>query len=409
MDDQAAHGEPSSSGTAAAGSSASATATPEFPAEALPHLILATNLRLPAIPAPMVLSTLHGPVVYSPAQRSYWVRFSGRLPGNVPRVSSAGDAGLPSAPPPIRAVDSTIPELVVPDSAPLWLRIHCCPAPVTISKAEARAFLKAHPTWPQICAAAPSVWPAALGPPSSHPILSPQMLLYHALHDGIIVRRDKTDTGIAQFAVDKLSMPFVRTLPTALPLLRPEFTPSVMSGLVAEDDAAACQCDAAQLEHYGPAGVVYCPGCTTVRQAETVLLRSVASDGKTPVEMPVTKSYRTVCVVGRLTFRKPVADALANFYCADLEKSGRFVVAGTFRCCEMLFHLAPLGEVVKTGVPPEMVLGWVMRDSLFVRRFDDKVVNWAEYYKINDDSLGGGETLLLSSGELDIGTIGAIS
>lgn len=354
----------------------------------------------------MVLHTAHGPLVYSPALRSYWVRFSGSLPGNVPRVTTTSDA----PPPPLRAVDPNLPPFVVPDDEPVWLRIHVTPL-AHVSKVDARAFLKAHPTWPLMLAAAPRAWPDVLAP-ATHAILQAHTLAFHALHDSVVVRRDKEDSGIARFALDKLSMPYVRTLPLVVPLLRAEHVASTLSGLVAADDGAACRCEAETLERFDPARVVYCSACTTFRQEPvTVVVRSVGGDGKTPVEVPMAAGagggeLRTVCVVGRLTFRKAVADALANFYCADLEKSGRFVVAGTFRCCEALFHLAPLADVVRLGVPPEDVLMWVLRDSLFLRRFDDKVVSWAEYYRITPESLGAGESLSLGGGQPGGGAMG---
>ena len=215
--------------------------------------------------------------------------------------------------------------------------------------------------------------------PSPHPILSVPLLCYNALQDSIIVTRDKKNSGLGQFYLDKVKTPYIKLIPEVLPFLRPEFV-------------SGCPC--LQLQTYGP--VVYCPACTTFRVPQAQQAQQVQQQ---------TVTYKTISVVGNLTFYKPVADAIASMYCSD-RKTGKFIVATTLETCNSIFKLARLMDI---PIPKEVVLGFVLRDSLFVRKFDNKVVSWSEYFRVKEGSFGPGEALSLLQIGLAIGTLGAIS
>lgn len=332
---------------------------------------------------PIVYNTSSGSLVYDVETQKYWIRLD---PAQMLLIAQQQAQEAAKANP-----GQSQPPVAAPTEAK-WFCIHTTPKTV-VSKEAARSFLKAHPTFAQMLEQAPKLWPTTLAP-SPHGILTPTVVLYNALHDSLVVRRDKADSGLAAFAWDKVSSPYVKTVPPLLNLLRPEFT-------------AGCGCG--QLQTYGGA-VVYCAACTTWRAPITVQLApqlgTDAATGKQAVVTPTaTVGYRTLAVVGRLTFDKYVGEFMARTYCADA-KTGKFAVDNTLALAEALFHLAGLRDV---PVPRDVLLGHLLRDSLFVRRIDDKVVSWADHFKVREVSFGAADALTLVRIGLAIGTLGAIS
>ncbi|KXS12838.1 hypothetical protein M427DRAFT_59158 [Gonapodya prolifera JEL478] len=252
-----------------------------------------------------------------------------------------------------------------------WVRFHVV-AKVTISKDDARSFMEKCKNIEEALTYAPKRFPSIK--PCVHPALKPTLLYFNALHDSIIVKRNEADSGLAPFYMDKIRPPLIKTLPAAIPFLRPEFTPS---------------CSHIELQTYGP--VLYCPSCTSFRVQE--------KHGDTVVN-------KTVAVVGRITFFKPTAETIAKLYCAD-PKTGKFGLEATMNTCEAIFHLCSLKSI--PHMPPGLVLSIVLRDSLFVRKFDNKVVSWAEYFKVREDSFGAGEAIALVRLAVALGTLGAVS
>jgi hypothetical protein len=64
-------------------------------------------------------------------------------------------------------------------------------------------------------------------------------------------------------------------------------------------------------------------------------------------------TYRTISVVGKLTFYRPVADAIAKMCCSD-KKTGKFTVLNTFTTCSSIFQLAGLQKI---PIPKDVVWG----------------------------------------------------
>jgi hypothetical protein len=301
----------------------------------------AGQVQTPAAPTtvtvkrPIVYTTSHGALVYDAETQAYWVQYGEQ-----------------------------------------WLRIHEV-LRTTITKDQARGFMKKCRTWTQAVEEIPKSFPNIK--PSPHPILSVPLLCYNALQDSIIVTRNKKNSGLGQFYLDKVTAPYIKSIPVALPFLRPEFV-------------SGCPC--LQLQTYGP--VVYCPACTTFRIPQAQQAQQVQQQ---------TVTYKTISVVGNVTFYKPVADAIASMYCSN-RKTGKFIVATTLETCNSIFKLARLMDI---PIPKEVVLGFILRDSLFVRKFDNKVVSWSEYFRVKEGSFGPGEALSLLRIGLAIGTLGAIS
>lgn len=253
-----------------------------------------------------------------------------------------------------------------------WLRIHVMPR-ITITKGEARSFLAKCPRFPHALEELPRRFPS-LQLSSKHAMLSPTILCYNAMHDSIIVKRDKASSGLVPFYLDKVKAPLRDALPPVLPMLRPEFT-------------AGCTCP--ELQTYE--NLEYCSACTTFR-AKGEPLWPVQGQREQPTNRGIQRA------VGRLTFEEGVAVAIVGVFCNG-------TVEGTFETCNMLFPLAGLKTL---PIPHEVTVELVLRYSLFAKA-NNKVITWAELFAPRQRVAGVSETVGLIRLGLAIGTLGTIS
>ncbi|OAQ61771.1 hypothetical protein VFPPC_09560 [Pochonia chlamydosporia 170] len=205
-----------------------------------------------------------------------------------------------------------------------------------ITKTEARQFLATIKTWDDIVTNLPKQFPN-IKPSPNEQLLPSALVVFNALHDSIRVKRNEQDSGLAQFYFDKLKLGGKQSK-TLIPLCRPDFD-------------YACRC--LQLETYGP--VAYCRNCTSYRVRE--------GDG-----------YRLISMVGVLTFRMDMACAIYALCC---EGTGTVVVDAAFRTfCELL----PFANLGGIPAPREVVVTWLMRDSLFIGRPGSPAVSWGSMF-----------------------------
>lgn len=252
-----------------------------------------------------------------------------------------------------------------------WLQIVEVPQR-TITKEEAKVFRRKCPAWnQQLLEEFPKLLPG-IKTTGLMPVDLLPLVYWNAMHDSVLVKRNKKNTGLAQFYIDKIKMPFVASLPPLISFLRPEYV-------------TGCPCH--QLQTYG--NVIYCPACTTFRV-------QVVQNGAVVTQV--------VSMVGKLTFFKPTADALRS-YCVD-PRSGRWVVDATFSTFCSVFHLANLQNI---PAPKEVIIEFILRDSLFARNWNEKTANWASWYQVQETSFGAGDALVLIRLGLAIGTLGMIS
>ena len=268
-----------------------------------------------------------------------------------------------------------------------WVLLHQTPQ-TTLSKADAKIYLKNFPTM----ATAIETFDKKFGiKPSSNPAIKYETIIYNAMNDSILVKRDKSTTGLVQYYMDKLPMPYVKSLSLLAQFLRPKLD-------------ATHQC--LQLQTYGQ--LLYCPECAIYSVPVTVSYTPAAPAASQPSAptAPTTVSARATVRVGKLTLPKAMVDTLARFYCAD-PKTGKFNVDATFTTLNSLLQLADLNMI---KLPKDLLLGWLFRDSFFVVKYDGKVVSWAENFKVGKEGgFSSGDAVTLLRLGLAIGTLGMIS
>lgn len=124
----------------------------------------------------------------------------------------------------------------------LWICFHQI-LKITVDKATARNFIKKCTTWGEAVEQFPKQFPNIK--PATVPVITPGMVFFNALQDSIMVKREKKDSSLSQFCLDKLKRPYENHIQALIPFLRPEFV-------------AGCTC--LQMHTYGP--LMYCPKCT---------------------------------------------------------------------------------------------------------------------------------------------------
>ena len=262
----------------------------------------------------------------------------------------------------------------VVDQVSFWIRVHQTPK-TTVTKKEAMNFLKSCKNWEKVVEEGPKMFPGIPGPKSK--LLKPAIMYYNALHNSITVKRDSEDTNVVKFILDKVAKIGAYGIVNEVLFLRPEFV---------------YPCPCLQLQTYGL--VAYCPACT--------IFRIQRQDPQT-----AAVGWVTLARVGKIAVDWRLAEELVRATCCDAT-TRKFSVENTWSMCNAVFHLANLEAV---PIPKYIMLGYILRDSLFTIKGNGTRVSWIEYFKVSQNSFGvsAGDALLLVRVALAIGTLGAIS
>ncbi|KAL2847381.1 hypothetical protein BJX68DRAFT_268248 [Aspergillus pseudodeflectus] len=245
--------------------------------------------------------------------------------------------------------------------------------PIMLTKRKARKFMY---DWPQGNDAVQVLGKKLKVPKSSSPLISCKMIIYHAVHDSVIVKRNSGNTGLFRFCVDKVvkvANPGFLMKDVYTQFVRPEF-------------GCVLKCTCPQVYYYGR--TVYCPTCTSYRTPLCINLNNL-----TP------KAPR---VVGKLTMPIPIARIILH-ECAEpgtTKLSIPLAYKALVRCFSM--H-----NVSKIPLKEEELVGNLLRDCLFVetesgrssssaKKGKDKVqpethkVCWATFFNIPDREIPRG-------------------
>ncbi|KAL2852600.1 hypothetical protein BJX68DRAFT_54318 [Aspergillus pseudodeflectus] len=230
---------------------------------------------------------------------------------------------------------------------------------VTIPKKQARKFLDNFPSRDDVAA----VIGAELKIPKCESgMLTDRLILYHAVHDSILVSRVKKDTSLFRFCEDKA----IRTVSgrgttfgnVYLQYIRPEFENIVPH---------TCQ----ELYNCGN-NVIYCGTCTAYRTATGVVNNTIQCSvprmlGRVTVPINVARNLLTQCLEPGTT---------------KLDFSRAYPVLGQ---CFNMFTISTI-----PAPPANMVIN-MLRDSLFVEipyqgKGDGRCqrLNWANFFSISD-------------------------
>ena len=237
--------------------------------------------------------------------------------------------------------------------------------------------------------------------PSQHAILRHEIIIYNAMNDSILVKRDKSTTSLIQYYLDKFPTPYIKSLPLVLVYLRPKC-----------NSTHSCL----ELQTYG--NVIYCKDCCEYSVpvsspqspaiTTTTTTTTLTSTGETltiSTDTTVIPTARATLPVGKLTLPQNMVDLISQ-YCAD-PKTKKFNQDATFTTCNTLLQLSELNNI---SVPKEILLGWIFRDSLFVQKLDGKVVSWGEYFKVGkENGFTTDHAVTLLRLGLAVGTLGMIS
>ncbi|KAL3466247.1 hypothetical protein BJX64DRAFT_24815 [Aspergillus heterothallicus] len=230
---------------------------------------------------------------------------------------------------------------------------------VTIPKKQARKFLENFPCRDDIA----SVIGAELKIPKCESgMLTDRLILYHAVHDSILVSRVKKDTSLFRFCEDKA----IRTISgrrttfgnVYLQYIRPEFENIVPH---------TCQ----QLYNCGN-NVIYCATCTSYRTATGVV------DNTIQCSIPR--------MLGRITV--PI-DVARNLLAQCLEPgTTKLDFARAYPVLGQCFNMFAISTI---PAPPANMVTAMLRDSLFVEiPFQGKGegrgqrLTWANFFNISD-------------------------
>ncbi|KAL5340251.1 hypothetical protein BJX70DRAFT_397015 [Aspergillus crustosus] len=212
---------------------------------------------------------------------------------------------------------------------------------ITIPKKIARRFLH---TWPEgnAHAAVSSALgrKVSVGLKSSSPLLTDKVVVYHAVHDSIVVKRRSGNTGLFRFCVDKAlrlkDTPEFLVKDVYTKFVRPEF------GCV-----LSCQCE--KVVYYGK--TVYCPACTSYRTALCMNLNNLTP--KAPQ------------VLGKITMPIPIAQTIFS-QCLDPE-TGKVSIDRAHETLSKCFNMTDPSRI---PIQPGDLVANLLRDCLFVATED---------------------------------------
>ncbi|KAL2818878.1 hypothetical protein BJX63DRAFT_45366 [Aspergillus granulosus] len=230
---------------------------------------------------------------------------------------------------------------------------------VTISKKQARRFLENFPSRDDVA----SVVGAELKIPKCESgMLTDRLILYHAVHDSILVSRTKQDTSLFRFCEDKAIRTFSgrgRTFGNVyLQYIRPEFENIVPH---------TCQ----QLYNCGN-NVIYCATCTAYHTATGIVSNTIQ------------------CSVPRMLGRVTVPINVARNLLAQCLEPGTTKLDFT-RAYSVLGQCFNMFTISTIPAPPANMVITMLRDSLFVEiPFQGKGegkgqrLSWANFFNISD-------------------------
>ncbi|KAL4886606.1 hypothetical protein BJY04DRAFT_213365 [Aspergillus karnatakaensis] len=194
-------------------------------------------------------------------------------------------------------------------------------------------------------------------PKSTSPFLSDCDIIYHAVHDSIVVKRRSGDTGFFKFCVDKavrdggrkynkpnpaglgLAFPLDRGINLYTSFLRPGF------GCVLK-----CTCE--EVYYYGR--TVYCPSCTSYRTPLCMNLTSLTPKapqvlGKITMPIPLAEKIFSSCLEPGTTLSTTAPPTLS--------------IPETYATLSTCFNMQDLSTI---PVQPSELVSNLLRDCLFV-------------------------------------------
>ncbi|KAL3486797.1 hypothetical protein BJX62DRAFT_241671 [Aspergillus germanicus] len=247
--------------------------------------------------------------------------------------------------------------------------------PIILTKRKARKFMY---DWPQGNDAVQVLGKKLKVPKSSSPLISCKMVIYHAVHDSVIVKRNSGNTGLFRFCVDKV-----------VKVANPGFLmKDVYTQFVRPDFGCVLSCTCPQVYYYGR--TVYCPACTSYRTPLCINLNNL-----TP------KAPR---VVGKLTMPIPIARIILH----ECVQPGTTNISIP-RAYKALTRCFNMHDVSKIPLKEEELVGNLLRDCLFVETESGRSsssgksgkkanvqpemhkVCWATYFNIPDSEIPRGK------------------
>ncbi|KAL2864980.1 uncharacterized protein BJX67DRAFT_359544 [Aspergillus lucknowensis] len=217
---------------------------------------------------------------------------------------------------------------------------------VTISKNRARQLLNG---WPQN--AHEALVKVLNIPASSSSLIPDSVILHHAIHDSIMVRRSSSMSTFLRFWEEKYIQPSSKIHPSYLVHLRPAF-----------DGLASHKCDS--LYHCGN-NIIYCSSCTAYR------LPAGVSNGSIETGPPM--------LIGQLAVFPNIARAI---YARCLQPGSNQIEID--RAYEVFSRCFYRSTVTAIKIPPAWMVANLLRDSLFVTTGSPNLrQNWMTYFNIS--------------------------
>ncbi|KAL3451542.1 hypothetical protein BJX65DRAFT_304133 [Aspergillus insuetus] len=243
--------------------------------------------------------------------------------------------------------------------------------PIVLTKRKARKFMY---DWPQGNDAVQVLGKNLKVPKSSSPLISCKMVIYHAVQDSVIVKRNSGNTGLFRFCVDKV-----------VKVANPGFLmKDVYTQFVRPDFGCVLSCTCPQVYYYGR--TVYCPACTSYRTPLCINLNNL-----TP------KAPR---VVGKLTMPIPIARIIVH----ECVEPGTTSISIP-RAYKALTRCFNMHDISKIPLKEDELVGNLLRDCLFVETESGRSsssgksgkkanvqpemhkVCWATYFNIPDNEI----------------------
>ncbi|KAL2866193.1 uncharacterized protein BJX67DRAFT_355957 [Aspergillus lucknowensis] len=194
-------------------------------------------------------------------------------------------------------------------------------------------------------------------PASASNLIPDSVILHHALHDSITVKRSSSTSPFIRFWEDKtvlVSSSYVSPSPSYLLHLRPTF-----------DDLAPHKCNS--LYHCGN-NIIYCSSCTAYR------LPTGVSSGSIETGPPI--------LIGRLAVRPDIAQSI---YARCLQRDSSSKKLDIDRAYEVLSQCFYHPTITSIDIPRAWMVANLLRDSLFVLvGYPPRRQNWISHFNISD-------------------------
>ncbi|KAL2813779.1 hypothetical protein BDW59DRAFT_176654 [Aspergillus cavernicola] len=213
-------------------------------------------------------------------------------------------------------------------------------------------------------------------PASSSGLITDSVILHHAIHDSITVKRSSSSSRFFKFWEDKSVRPtagIVNLSSRYLLHLRPSF-----------NDLASHKC--ATLYHCGN-NVIYCSTCTAYR------LPTAVSNGSIETGPPL--------LIGRLILPADIAQSIYGRCLQPGSKQLDFNHA--YRLLSECFHQPTITSI---DIPPAWMVANMLRDSLFISRgygYPSRGQNWINYFNITDQQMVSVSSISSSSNNVSTG------